>query len=63
MRSKLIQLTAMLSLLVAGGVALAQDIQERTIRFGHLNNTDHPTSWGSRSSPRSLRPRAAARSR
>ena len=26
--------------------ALAQDIQERTIRFGHLNNTDHPTSTG-----------------
>ena len=46
MRSKLIQLTAMLSLLVAGGAALAQDIQERTIRFGHLNNTDHPTSFG-----------------
>src|SRR5690242_14307069 len=46
MKSKLIKLTAMLSLLVAGGVALAQDIQERTIRFGHLNNTDHPTSFG-----------------
>jgi TRAP-type transport system periplasmic protein len=26
--------------------ALAQDIQERTIKFGHLNNTDHPTSFG-----------------
>ena len=26
--------------------AAAQDIQERTIRFGHLNNTDHPTSTG-----------------
>ena len=24
--------------------ALAQ--QERTIRFGHLNNTDHPISFG-----------------
>ena len=46
MRSKLIQLTAMLSLLAAGGAALAQDIQERTIRFGHLNNPDHPTSAG-----------------
>jgi tripartite ATP-independent transporter DctP family solute receptor len=46
MRSKLlIQLTAMFSLL-AGGSALAQDIQERTIRFGHLNNADHPTSFG-----------------
>lgn len=26
--------------------ATAQDIQERTIRFGHLNNTDHPVSAG-----------------
>src|SRR3954462_11602456 len=26
--------------------ALAQDIQERTIKFGHLNNTDHPVSMG-----------------
>ena len=26
--------------------ARAQDIQERTIRFGHLNNTDHPISIG-----------------
>jgi len=24
----------------------AQDIQERTIRWGHLNNTDHPISKG-----------------
>jgi tripartite ATP-independent transporter DctP family solute receptor len=37
---------AMLSLLAAGAVAQAQDIQERTIRFGHLNNPDHPTSLG-----------------
>lgn len=38
-----------LALLAASGLALpaaAQDIQERTIRFGHLNNTDHPTSTG-----------------
>ena len=46
MKTKLIQLTATLSLLAAGGMALAQDIQERTIKFGHLNNTDHPTSIG-----------------
>ena len=46
MRSNLIKLTAMLALLAAGSVALAQDIQERTIRFGHLNNPDHPTSTG-----------------
>src|SRR5829696_3554488 len=26
--------------------ALAQDIQERTIRWGHLNNPDHPISMG-----------------
>jgi TRAP-type transport system periplasmic protein len=49
MKSKLIPMIpmiAMLSLLTAGGVAQAQDIQERTIKFGHLNNTDHPTSTG-----------------
>jgi len=28
--------------------ALAQDIQERTIRFGHLNNADHPVSLGTK---------------
>jgi len=35
--------------LLALGLALnagAQDIQERTIRFGHLNNPDHPVSFG-----------------
>lgn len=26
--------------------AAAQDIQERVIRFGHLNNADHPVSFG-----------------
>src|SRR3954466_36422 len=26
--------------------AQAQDVQERTIKFGHLNNTDHPVSMG-----------------
>ena len=46
MKSKLIQIAAIFSLLTAGGVALAQDIQERTIRFGHLNNSDHATSTG-----------------
>jgi tripartite ATP-independent transporter DctP family solute receptor len=37
------------SLALLAGAALpaaAQDIQERTIRFGHLNNPDHPTSFG-----------------
>src|SRR6185436_15418798 len=28
------------------GAASAQDVQERTIRWGHLNNTDHPISLG-----------------
>ncbi len=28
----------------AASQSLAQDIQERTIRWGHLNNTDHPVS-------------------
>lgn len=46
MKTKLIQLAAMLGLVAATSVALAQDIQERTIKFGHLNNTDHPTSTG-----------------
>jgi len=27
-------------------LALAQDIEERTIKFGHLNNPDHPVSLG-----------------
>jgi TRAP-type transport system periplasmic protein len=46
MNTKLIKLTAMLAMLAAGGAALAQDIQERTIRIGHLNNLGHPTSTG-----------------
>ena len=28
--------------------ALAQDVQERVIRFGHLNNADHPVSLGAK---------------
>ena len=42
----LIKLTAMLGLVAAGTAALAKDIQERVIKFGHLNNADHPTSTG-----------------
>ena len=41
-------LAALALLGVAALPAAAQDIQERTIRFGHLNNTDHPTSMGAR---------------
>jgi tripartite ATP-independent transporter DctP family solute receptor len=40
---------ALLSCLALAGAALpagAQDIREHTIRFGHLNNPDHPTSMG-----------------
>lgn len=32
--------------LVGVAPARAQDLQERTIRWGHLNNTDHPVSFG-----------------
>lgn len=37
-------LTALLALPAL--VAQAQDFQERTIKFGHLNNADHPVSAG-----------------
>ncbi|NNU43383.1 TRAP transporter substrate-binding protein [Ramlibacter montanisoli] len=37
-----------LALLVAAAAVGAQDVQERTIKFGHLNNPDHPTSLGVR---------------
>jgi tripartite ATP-independent transporter DctP family solute receptor len=33
-------------LMVEPNPARAQDVQERTIRWGHLNNTDHPVSFG-----------------
>ena len=39
-------LAACLALATLHLPAAAQDIQERTIKFGHLNNTDHPTSTG-----------------
>jgi TRAP-type transport system periplasmic protein len=35
-----------LCLAIAASFAQAQEIQERVIRFGHLNNTDHPVSFG-----------------
>lgn len=34
------------AILLATWGAAAQDLQERTIKFGHLNNTDHPVSMG-----------------
>ena len=39
-------LAGSISILVGGFHANAQDIQDRTIRWGHLNNTDHPVSKG-----------------
>lgn len=32
--------------LFSPALLLGQGVQERTIRWGHLNNTDHPTSFG-----------------
>ena len=46
MASRLITFAAALGVALAATSAWAQDIQERTIKFGHLNNTDHPTSTG-----------------
>ena len=37
---------AVLGVALFAGAASAQDVQERTIRWGHLNNTDHPVSFG-----------------
>jgi tripartite ATP-independent transporter DctP family solute receptor len=37
---------AVLGAVLFAGAASAQDVQERTIRWGHLNNTDHPVSFG-----------------
>ena len=48
MKLKLIQLAALLGFVAAGAAVQAQDIQERVIKFGHLNNPDHPTSTGVR---------------
>jgi TRAP-type transport system periplasmic protein len=50
-REESMRLFSGLSAVVLGGAlsvgaASAQEIQERTIRWGHLNNTDHPISFG-----------------
>ena len=37
---------AMIGLIATAMPSTAQEIQERTIRWGHLNNTDHPISKG-----------------
>src|SRR4051812_8421573 len=36
----------MVGLAMVAAPGRAQDIQERTIRWGHLNNPDHPVSMG-----------------
>ncbi len=46
LRRTLLALCAAASL--AGLPVQAQDIQERTIKFGHLNNADHPVSMGTK---------------
>ena len=46
-RSVSILLLALVGTLAAPGLSIgAEDIQSRTIKFGHLNNTDHPISAG-----------------
>ena len=45
-RGSFVTALAVVCSLNAMPAALAQDIQERTIRWGHLNNTDHPVSLG-----------------
>src|SRR6187402_1981009 len=35
-----------LGTVVLGALPAAAQVQERTIRWGHLNNTDHPVSFG-----------------
>ena len=37
---------AVLGAALLASAASAQEVQERTIRWGHLNNTDHPVSFG-----------------
>jgi tripartite ATP-independent transporter DctP family solute receptor len=37
---------AVAAVLVPGAPVLAQDSQEHVIKFGHLNNADHPVSFG-----------------
>src|ERR1700742_4172416 len=45
MRMGMLCAAASLCALLIGTPATAQ-VQERTIRWGHLNNTDHPVSFG-----------------
>lgn len=45
---RLINIAALALIIVPFANAVAQEVQERTIKFGHLNNTDHPVSIGTR---------------
>ena len=45
MRMRFLWAAASVCALLASAPASAQ-VQERTIRWGHLNNTDHPVSLG-----------------
>ena len=47
--------------LAFSSAAPAQDIQERTIKFGHLNNTDHPVSVGVRTFAQALAARSGGK--
>src|SRR6185436_12884264 len=40
------QAVAGAAVVLFAATAGAQDIQDRVIRFGHLNNADHPVSFG-----------------
>jgi tripartite ATP-independent transporter DctP family solute receptor len=46
MKTKAFAVAAMALAAVLAGFPAAAQVQERTIRWGHLNNTDHPVSMG-----------------
>lgn len=47
MKNLFFRTTVCAALLAFGAAAAnAQDVKERTIKFGHINNTDHPVSLG-----------------
>ena len=46
MKSKSMCLVVFLAIAAVSGSASPQDVRDRVIRFGHLNNTDHPVSMG-----------------
>jgi len=46
MKASVLHVLAFAALSLTLSSASAQDVQERTIKFGHLNNPDHPVSLG-----------------